>query len=122
MEKIIRRIALTIIYTLLLSIIAFSIIFIPKGLNFYKYCKEYINKPFSENELHINEERALQIYDRNSILISTIFPKHGGFFEEVKYNDLSTNLINAVVSAEDKNFFNHNGIDYKAIISSKCRG
>ena len=116
MEKIIRRIALTIIYTLLLSIIAFSIIFIPKGLNFYKYCKEYINKPFSENELHINEERALQIYDRNSILISTIFPKHGGFFEEVKYNDLSTNLINAVVSAEDKNFFNNNGIDYKAII------
>ena len=116
MEKIIRRIALTIIYTLLLSIIAFSIIFIPKGLNFYKYCKEYINKPFSENELHINEERALQIYDRNSILISTIFPKHGGFFEEVKYNDLSTNLINAVISAEDKNFFNHSGIDYKAII------
>ena len=105
MEKIIRRIALTIIYTLLLSIIAVSIIFIPKGYNFYKYCKEYINKPFSENELHINEERALQIYDRNSILISTIFPKHGGFFEEVKYNDLSTNLI-----------FNHNGIDYKAII------
>ena len=36
--------------------------------------------------------------------------------EEVKYEDLSTNLINAVVSAEDKNFFNHNGIDYKAII------
>ncbi|WP_028330071.1 penicillin-binding protein 1C [Brachyspira alvinipulli] len=116
MEKIIRRIALTIIYTLLLSIMAVSIIFIPKGYNFYKYCKEYINKPFSENELHINEERALKIYDRNSILISTIFPEHGGFFEEVKYNDLSTNLINAVVSAEDKNFFNHNGIDYKAII------
>nr|WP_300368527.1 penicillin-binding protein 1C [Brachyspira sp.] len=116
MERIIRRTALSIIYIVLSSLIILSIIFIPKGYNFYKYCKEYINKPFSQNEIKINEERALKVYDRNSILISTIFPKHGGFFEEIKYNDLSENLINAVVSAEDKNFFNHNGIDYKAII------
>ena len=80
MEKIIRRTALAIIYTIISSLVVLSIIFIPKGYNFYKKSKEYINKPFSKDELNINEERALKIYDRNSILISTIFPKHGGFF------------------------------------------
>lgn len=116
MEKIIRRTALTIIYTVLLSLIILSVIFIPKVYNFYKYCRDYINKPFSKDELNIKEERALKIYDRNSVLISTVFPKYGGFFEEVEYKDLSANLINAVISAEDKNFFHHSGIDYRSVI------
>ncbi len=116
MEKIIRRTALTIIYTVLLFLIILSVIFIPKVYNFYKYCREYINKPFSKDELNIKEERALKIYDRNSVLISTVFPKYGGFFEEVEYKDLSANLINAVISAEDKNFFHHSGIDYRSVI------
>lgn len=116
MEKIIRRTALTIIYTVLLFLIILSVIFIPKVYNFYKYCRDYINKPFSKDELNIKEERALKIYDRNSVLISTVFPKYGGFFEEVEYKDLSANLINAVISAEDKNFFHHSGIDYRSVI------
>ncbi|WP_157151736.1 penicillin-binding protein 1C [Brachyspira sp. SAP_772] len=116
MEKIIRRISLAIIYILLISVLVLSVIFIPKGYNFYKYCKDYINIPFTKDELKLDEERVLKIYDRNNILISTLFPKHGGFYSEVKYSDISTNLINAVISAEDKNFFKHDGIDYKAIM------
>ena len=46
MEKIIRRTALAIIYTIISSLVVLSIIFIPKGYNFYKKSKEYINKPF----------------------------------------------------------------------------
>ena len=116
MEKIIRRTSLAIIYILLISVLVLSVIFIPKGYNFYKFCKDYINIPFTKDELKLDEERVLKIYDRNNILISTLFPKHGGFYSEVKYNDISTNLINAVISAEDKNFFKHDGIDYKAIM------
>lgn len=116
MEKIIRRTSLAIIYILLISVLVLSVIFIPKGYNFYKFCKNYINIPFTKDELNLDEERVLKIYDRNNILISTLFPKQGGFYSEVKYNDISTNLINAVISAEDKNFFKHNAIDYKAII------
>lgn len=116
MEKIIRRTSLAIIYILLISVLVLSVIFIPKVYNFYKYCKDYINIPFTKDELKLDEERVLKIYDRNNILISTLFPKQGGFYNEVKYNDISTNLINAVISAEDKNFFKHDGIDYKAIM------
>ena len=116
MEKLISRFVLTFIYVIISILLTISIIFIPKTYIFYKWCIDYINKPFSKKELIKNENIALKIYDRNSLLISTIFPEYGGFFEEIKYKDISTNLVNAVISCEDKNFFNHNGIDYKAII------
>ena len=57
-----------------------------------------------------------KIYDRNNILLANLFPEYGGFYKEVKYSDLPQNLIEAVISAEDKNFFKHKGIDYKAIL------
>lgn len=116
MKNIIKKIALTIIYILLLTSFILGLIFIPKVYKLYKFSKEYINKPFSKEELKKNESRVLKIYDRNNILLANLFPEYGGFYKEVKYSDLPKNLIEAVISAEDKNFFKHKGIDYKAIL------
>lgn len=116
MKNIIKKIALTIIYILLLTSFILGLIFIPKVYKLYKFSKEYINKPFSKEELQKNESRVLKIYDRNNILLANLFPEYGGFYKEVKYSDLPQNLIEAVISAEDKNFFKHKGIDYKAIL------
>ena len=116
MKNIIKKIALTIIYILLLTSFILGLIFIPKIYKLYKFSKEYINKPFSKEELQKNESRVLKIYDRNNILLANLFPEYGGFYKEVKYSDLPQNLIEAVISAEDKNFFSHKGIDYKAIL------
>ena len=116
MKNIIKKIALTIIYILLLTSFILGLIFIPKVYKLYKFSKEYINKPFSKEELQKNESRVLKIYDRNNILLANLFPEYGGFYKEVKYSNLPQNLIEAVISAEDKNFFKHKGIDYKAIL------
>ena len=116
MKNIIKKIALTIIYILLLTSFILGLIFIPKVYKLYKFSKEYIDKPFSKEELQKNESRVLKIYDRNNILLANLFPEYGGFYKEVKYSDLPQNLIEAVISAEDKNFFKHKGIDYKAIL------
>lgn len=116
MKNIIKKIALTTIYILLLTSFILGLIFIPKVYKLYKFSKEYINKPFSKEELQKNESRVLKIYDRNNILLANLFPEYGGFYKEVKYSDLPKNLIEAVISAEDKNFFKHKGIDYKAIL------
>ena len=89
-----------------------SIIFIPK----IKYVYDYINTPFNTNVLVSEKERAINILDRNNILLSTLYPEHGGKYKEVVYSDLPQVLIDAVISAEDKNFFTHNGIDFKAVI------
>ena len=116
MKNIIKKIALSIIYLLLLTSFIAGLIFVPKAYRLYKLSKEYINKPFSKEELQKNESRVLKIYDRNNILLANLFPEYGGFYKEINYSDLPQNLIEAVISAEDKNFFNHKGIDYKAIL------
>lgn len=116
LKNIIKKISLSIICFLLFALFILGLIFSPKIYKLYKFSKEYINKPFSKEELKKNENRVLKIYDRNNILLANLFPEYGGFYSEVKYSDLPENLIEAVISAEDKNFFKHKGIDYKAIL------
>ena len=115
-KKLIKKIFLSLICLLLIASFAAGLIFAPKIYNLYKFSKEYINKPFSKEELKRNESRVLKIYDRNNITLANLFPEYGGFYKEVKYSDLPQNLIDAVISAEDKNFFKHKGIDFKAIL------
>ena len=115
-KKLIKKIFLYIICLLLIGFFAAGLIFAPKIYDLYKFSKEYINKPFSKEELQKNESRVLKIYDRNNILLANLFPEYGGFYKEVKYSDLPQNLIEAIISAEDKNFFKHKGIDFKAIL------
>lgn len=116
LKNIIKKISLSIICFLLFTLFILGLIFSPKIYKLYKFSKEYINKPFSKEELKKNENRVLKIYDRNNILLANLFPEYGGFYSEVKYSDLPETLIEAVISAEDKNFFKHKGIDYKAIL------
>ena len=115
-KKLIKKIFLSLICLLLIASFVSGLIFAPKIYNLYKFSKEYINKPFSKDELKKNESRVLKIYDRNNITLANLFPEYGGFYKEVKYSDLPQNLIDAVISAEDKNFFEHKGIDFKAIL------
>ena len=61
MKNIIKKIALTIIYILLLTSFILGLIFIPKVYKLYKFSKKYINKPFSKEELQKNESRVLEI-------------------------------------------------------------
>ena len=61
MKNIIKKIALTIIYILLLTSFILGLIFIPKVYKLYKFSKEYINKPFSKEELQKNESSVLKI-------------------------------------------------------------
>ncbi len=57
-------------------------------------------------------------------LVSKIFTSNGNFLEDysnenrifVKYEEIPTELINCFLVSEDVNFFNHKGIDTKAII------
>lgn len=53
-----------------------------------------------------------KIYDDKNIVIGELFNNK---YQYVKYNDISPNVINALIATEDKNFFSHNGIDLLAI-------
>ena len=58
--------------------------------------------------------RTSTLYDTNGDLISeTASEKKADY---VKYEDIPSTFVNAMVSIEDKKFYKHNGVDYKAII------
>ena len=58
--------------------------------------------------------RTSLLYDTNGKLISETASEKDA--EYVKYEDIPANFVTAMVSIEDKKFYSHNGVDYKAII------
>ena len=104
-----------IIFFLLFAFLFSSALYI-LFFNDVKKIKTFIDTPFEQNELKISETRAIDIYDRNNILLSRLYPKQGGKYIEAEYDHFPKNLIEATISAEDKNFFTHNGVDFYALI------
>lgn len=56
----------------------------------------------------------ISYYDKDNALISSNLDNSNW----IKYNNISKNIINATISTEDKNFFNHKGFDYPRIIKA----
>jgi penicillin-binding protein, 1A family len=53
-----------------------------------------------------------QIYDRNGELIANIFEENRIY---VKYEDLPTRMVEALVAIEDTSYFEHGGVNFEAI-------
>ena len=68
---------------------------------------------FTKPKLAIDGANGYYIYDRNG-------EKYTGTASEdwVELNSISDNLINATISAEDKNFYTHHGFDYPRIVKA----
>ena len=54
------------------------------------------------------------VYDKNGDTISTLKGEKDVYY--LSYEQIPADVISAIVSIEDKKFFHHNGIDYKAIL------
>ena len=91
--------------------IVYSFAFI--GIFFYAY-QAIQNINARELEI-IATPLCSEIYDGSSHLVEKINEKEN---IPVSYEDLPKNLIYALISIEDNNFFEHNGIDYHGVIRS----
>lgn len=88
------------IKTLIFLFLAFTICLI--GLYTYAYLSP---------KLDLKTSGSLYIYDNDKNLIY----QGSSSNEWANIEDISPNLINAVIAIEDKNFYNHNGFDYLRI-------
>ena len=79
-----------------------SFVIIMCGLYIYAYISP---------KLDIKSSNNIQIYDKDDIVI-------GSDMSWTKLDDINPNLINAVLSIEDKNFYHHHGFDYLRIIKA----
>ena len=68
---------------------------------------------FITPKTNINTNDSIIYYDKNE---NNIFENTNN--EYVKLNNINQNVINAIISIEDKNFYNHNGFDIPRIIKA----
>ncbi len=62
-----------------------------------------------------------QIYDNHEQTLIEL-AKDAQYRRIVKFNELPPILVNAILAAEDKNFFQHNGVDWWAMVPVLTRG
>ncbi len=86
--------------------------------------------PYKVVEIDFGNEGVSRIYDilrKREVKRFYISPEVIGFskgnfkFKFLKYNELPENLIYAILSAEDKRFFKHSGIDYFGILRAMVK-
>ncbi len=58
---------------------------------------------------------ATEVYTSDGVVLNTYYHKNTGNRVMVSYNQLSPNVVNALISTEDVRFTKHSGIDVKAI-------
>ena len=58
---------------------------------------------------------STKIYDKNDRLILELGLKKS---EYTPYNQISSNMINAITAVEDERFFSHQGLDYKRLVGA----
>ena len=115
--SLIKKIFIPLVLLNLISIIFFY--------NAYLYYSK--NLPNIHEIINYKPKTITKIYDKNNKLIGLFFDEKREFRN---FNKIPPTLINAFISAEDKNFFRHRGYDlfgyFKAIISflrdGKLRG
>lgn len=71
--------------------------------------------PFPKNKLEPTEVVSFGIYDRNNILLREVLSAKGGYCSWKDIKDLSPPIMNAYLTAEDRYFFIHNGINLFSI-------
>ena len=69
---------------------------------------------FFSPKLELTNLGKVFIYDQNENMIY----QGSGSSDWISFDDISTNLKNAVISVEDKNFYSHHGFDYLRIIKA----
>ena len=103
MHQIFKNIFMAISATaLLLSIIVFSVLWaFSSNLPDYKFLKSY--KPAVSSKVYSGEGELVNDFSTEKRIF-------------IPYKSIPTKVINAFLSAEDKNFFTHPGVDAKGIL------
>ena len=87
------------------------------GLFFGLYTSVYLGfwgKVPTQKELsYLSQVEASQVYDQDSVLIGKYFITDR---EAITFDDLSKDLIHALIATEDARFYEHNGTDERSLL------
>ena len=86
-----------------------------KKLVWLLVCLMFLPRPVMGGE-EVSLAPSLQIYDRYGVPVRGYLSKNQTYYRPVALAQVSPWLVLAAVAAEDKRFFVHSGVDYKAIL------
>jgi len=75
-----------------------------------------VNSPVLGNVANHSSFQTTRIYDRNGQLLYELYDPKYGRRTYVNYPDISKNVINATVAAEDHTFWTNGGVDLQGIV------
>jgi membrane peptidoglycan carboxypeptidase len=74
------------------------------------------NSPLLDDVANHTSFQTTRIYDRNGQLLYELYDPRYGRRTYVNYPDISKNVINATVAAEDHTFWTNGGVDFQGIV------
>ena len=93
-------------------LIFFTVIFIT-GI-FFRYTPYLF--PIRESDIAAEQFHSVKFYDRSGNPLQEVLSQNSMRSVHVPLENISPYFIDAIISAEDKNFYNHSGVDYRAIL------
>ncbi len=71
--------------------------------------------PINEDDIKKENYHSVKFYDRHGNLLQEVLSQNEMRSIHVDINQVSSYFLDAIIAAEDKNFYQHNGIDYPAV-------
>jgi penicillin-binding protein 1C len=72
--------------------------------------------PISIQDIEKDQFHSIRFYDRHGFLLQELLSADANRAVAVQLNQVSPYFLKAIIATEDKNFYNHHGIDYVAIL------
>lgn len=94
------------------TIFIFNLVLVLSSFTYFFIVTKDLSDPFIEGLI---EEKHSEIYDSSNRKIKVLGDSYKNY---LKYEEIPQNLIDALISIEDREFFNHHGINFKRIASA----
>ena len=78
--------------------------------------------PITEKKLQRESFHSVKFFDRDGRLLQEVLSENSSRSIHIDLDRISPYFLKAIISSEDKDFYHHKGIDYRAILRAACRG
>lgn len=109
--RIIRKILLGLLLLLLLATVSISIVL---GVEYRKYERQASAIVSQAGESVFRQNQTSVIYDCNGNVITELIGEHDAYY--IEYSSIPYFVRQALITSEDRNFYTHGGVDFKAVV------
>ncbi|MFQ6091585.1 MAG: transglycosylase domain-containing protein [bacterium] len=72
--------------------------------------------PVKKKDIERERFHSVKFYDRHGDLLQEVLSRNSTRSVHVNLENVSPYFLNAIIATEDKNFYRHGGVDYKAVL------